>query len=200
MTLSYFLSFVLLYKYTALFLITFLASLILPLPAGATLIASGAFAFQGYFNLWMVLATAYLGSVLGDWLGYFLSRLYGKEVLKKIGFRRMLHSPWFLEMEKDFPRHASAAVFFTRFVITWLGSVVNIVSGLTKFSLRKFLFFDIIGEALYVSIFSLIGYVFTDAWQNVSGIIQNLTGFLAILVLIAVILHWNHRRRRKLVR
>ena len=95
MILSYFLSFVLLYKYLALFLVTFMASLILPLPATALLMATGAFAFQGYFNLWEIIMTGFLGSVAGDFLGYIIARSYGKEVLEKIGFRRLLQSSWF---------------------------------------------------------------------------------------------------------
>lgn len=196
MILGYFLSLLLLYKYAALFLITFLASVLLPLPASALLLAAGAFAFQGYFNFGEVIAAGFLGAVTGDSTGYFLARAWGKEVLEKIGFRRLIHSSRFSEMENDFSRHASTFVFLTRFLVTWLGSIINIISGLTEFSVKKFLFFDITGEFIYALLFAGIGYVFADAWQSVSGAAQDLTGFLAMAVLVYIFFRWNRRRRR----
>jgi len=77
--LGIFLSYLLVYKYLVLFLIVFLASLILPLPATALIMAAGAFSSQGYFNFSEVLLVAFAGSVLGDCCGYFISFYFGKD-------------------------------------------------------------------------------------------------------------------------
>src|SRR3989344_5451402 len=69
-----FLSFLLVYKYAALFAITFVAALILPLPASTTIVAANVFAFQGYLNFPAVFCAALLGNIAGDNLGNFISR------------------------------------------------------------------------------------------------------------------------------
>lgn len=48
--LSFFLSYLLVYKYTVLFSVIALASFGAPIPATALLIAAGAFAAQGYLD------------------------------------------------------------------------------------------------------------------------------------------------------
>ena len=56
------LSFVLLYKYAALFLITFVAAVAAPIPSGAVMVASFVFAGQGYMNTAAVALTATIGN------------------------------------------------------------------------------------------------------------------------------------------
>ena len=90
--LSTFLTFLLLYKYIGLFVISFLAALLLPLPSSSILAAAGAFAAQGYFSISYVLIVAFLGNILGDAAGYFLAQKMGTAALQRIGFRKILSS------------------------------------------------------------------------------------------------------------
>ena len=77
------LSFLLLYKYIALFVLVFIAAVGLPVPSNTLLIAVGAFASQSYFSLPISLAVAVVANVLGDLLDYFIIRKYGAVILKK---------------------------------------------------------------------------------------------------------------------
>jgi len=60
------LPYILLYKYFALFLITFLASIAVPIPAGALLVASAAFAIHGYLNIFTIIIVVTIANILGD--------------------------------------------------------------------------------------------------------------------------------------
>ncbi len=73
------LSYLLLYKYVAVSVVSFLAGLILPLPSNALLLAAGAFASQGYISATAVFFFALVSNVLGDSLGYALTR-FGERV------------------------------------------------------------------------------------------------------------------------
>jgi len=197
MLITYFLSFLLLYRYAAIFVVTFLSSLVLPLPESAFLMAAGAFASQGYLEYPEVIAVGLAGTVAGDMSSYFLSRKYGKGFLMKIGFRRILRAEWFRELEENFSERAASSVFFSRFAVTWLGTTVNVLSGLAKLRLRTFLWADIAGEAIYVVAVVGTGYVFGDVWQNVSSVTEYLAGILAILMLLYFLRLMNRRRRRR---
>ena len=76
-------SYLLLYKYVALFVFIFLAGIGLPIPSSTLLLAVGAFSSQGYFNLPLSLAIALIANILGDLFDYFLMRKYGTAILKK---------------------------------------------------------------------------------------------------------------------
>ena len=105
------LAFILVYKYAALFVITFVAAFFLPLPASTTLVAASAFAFQGYFSFPAVFGIALLGNIAGDNLGFFISKKYGEELLRLIGFKKILTSPNF-HMLKEYTKTNTASLIF----------------------------------------------------------------------------------------
>jgi len=76
------LSYILLYKYPVLFIVQFLAALIVPFPANTTLVAVGAFAGQGYMSFPISFGIAWAGNVAGDISGYLIARLLQRRVTK----------------------------------------------------------------------------------------------------------------------
>jgi membrane protein DedA with SNARE-associated domain len=194
--LSVTLSYLLLYKYAALFAITFLASILLPLPSDTTILATGAFAGQGYLNIYLVIFLAFAGSILGDIAGFIISRRYGKEFLKKIGLRKMIESRKFTSLEKFIDKNSGPTIFITRF-IGQLGPLVNILSGLSDdISYKKFLFYATIGEFMNVIILSIAGYFLGNEWQNFTFVIE-FVGIGIIVLILAFIFSRMYFRRLK---
>ena len=110
------LPFVLIYKYWALFTLTFLASLAIPIPAGTILIASAAFASQGYFNITTIFIVVIIANIAGDNVSYWLARLYGKKVFSYIKFtKKILESKNFELIEKIISHRPGFIVFISRF-------------------------------------------------------------------------------------
>ncbi len=79
------------YGLPGLFIVSFIAAFAIPIPAYVVLAGAGALAAQGQMNIAVVLLVALAGNVSADILGYFLARKYGKEILRKIGFRKLLY-------------------------------------------------------------------------------------------------------------
>ncbi|HWC57411.1 MAG TPA: VTT domain-containing protein [Candidatus Paceibacterota bacterium] len=136
---------VLLYKYWALFGITFVAALIVPIPPGTLIMASAAFSYQGYFSFGWVIAVSALGNILGDNAAYWLARQYGRIVLSRIGFRKLLASRQYQKVEARITRHPGFLIFISRFEVT-INLIVNIVCGIGKVSYLKYLLFESMGE------------------------------------------------------
>jgi len=147
------LSFLLLYNYVALFGITYLAALALPVPSAATLMASAAFASQGYFNFFWVIIVACLGNIMGDNTGYWLARRYGRSILYRVGFKRVLDSSNFQSIEKQVKCRPALIVFFSRFQV-WATLSVNLISGLSKMRYASYLFYEVLGEIIQVTMFA----------------------------------------------
>ena len=198
--LSFFLSYLLVYKYVVLFIVVALASFGIPLlPATALIMAAWAFAAQGYFDLYSIIIFTVLASVFGDMIGYGVSYRYGRGLFMKIGLKKLLLSSRFNTIEKLFSKHSNSSILLSRFLATSLGPVVNILAGLEKVSLKRFFFFDLIGEILYVIIFSGLGYIFGDQWEAISSISQDITTIVVLLIILIVlfILIWQVKNNRK---
>jgi membrane protein DedA with SNARE-associated domain len=195
------LSFLLIYKYFALFAVSFLASFLLPLPSSSLLAASGAFASQGYFSLNYVLVVALLGNVCGDSVGYFLARLYGEETLRKVGFTRILDSRRYIQLRTYMEHFSYPVVYFSRF-ITSVGPAVNIISGVTRLPYKKYFPVEIAGEISYVLLYGMMGYYLGSAWENNIGFFIEVAGALLFIgVCIGVGQHYTKRyiRRRNAI-
>jgi len=176
------LSYLLLYRYFALFAITYLAALIAPLPSNTSMLASGAFAEQGFMNIYTVIFIGLLGYVLGDLTGFWVARIFGREFLVKIGLKKALESKKFLNLEKFFTDRAGKVIIITRF-ITELGPLTNILAGLSDIKFRKYFFYEFIGECLDVFTFVIAGYFLGTQWQSVSNYIGS--GGLAVVLILA---------------
>lgn len=179
-------SYILLYKYLALFIVAYLAALLLPLPSNTSLLAAGAFASQGYLNIYLVLLVALTANVSGDITGFLLSRRYGKEFLKKVGFRKMIESEKYMSLEEFIFENSRMTIYVTRFV-GQIGPLVNIVTGLSEeITFKKFFIYGIAGELTYVLCLGLTGYFLGSTWQNFTTSLELIS--LSILLLIVIII------------
>ena len=182
--LSAILSYLLLYKYVAIFAITYLASVLLPLPSDTALLAAGAFAGQGFLNIYLVLFVALAGSVLGDLTGFIVSRLYGREFLLKIGLRKVITSTKFFNLEKFISDNSGSTIFISRF-IGQIGPLVNILTGLSKMTFKKFLLYEVLGTLTDVLALGLAGYFLGSAWQNLTEVIE-IVGVGLVVIFVAI--------------
>jgi membrane-associated protein len=194
-----FLTFLLLYKYVALFLIAVVASIALPIPESFTLAAAGGFASQGYLNIAAILGVALAGNVAGDAIAFLLARRYGEDVLKKIGFGKMLRSRQYHKLKEyvlDFPQ---SIIFFSR-LLTETGPPANILVGLSGVAPGTFFLFTILGETAYVLLYGYTGYLFGAEWQTSAGSLSK--GALVSLPIgigigMLQVVFFKHNRKRK---
>jgi membrane-associated protein len=183
------LSYVLIYKYLAIFVITFLGAIALPLPSGTVVMASAAFAVQGYLNLPLVLVIGILGNVLGDNSGYWLARRYGLGAVQKLGLERFITPEKEKTANIEIGKHPIIIIYFSRFM-TGIAPTVNIVSGLTKFPYKKFLTFEVLGECTEVSFFVTMGYLFGANWEYLTHY-SSLSWLLIVSGVLVTYLLWR---------
>ncbi len=178
------LPYLLLYKYWAIFTITLVAALAFPIPPGTLLMASAAFASQGYFSFTWVVVVGSLGNIVGDNIGYFLARAYGKKVLYRIGFGKTMDSQKYKNIEARVRRRPELLIFFSRFEV-FSNLAVNLICGLSELDYKKYIVYESIGEIAQVFIYCSIGYIVGDNWMTISGLV---TKFLILIILIAALI------------
>jgi membrane-associated protein len=188
------LSFLLLYKYWALFVIIFLAGVIVPFPSNSLLLATGAFASQGYFSFPLSLTIATVANILGDCTDYFLARRYGKRAL------RLLHIslPSYIgRLEGFVRRHPGPTIFVTRFVGT-VGETVSFLAGFIPVPFGTFLVCDFLGNIVSIGVVLYAGYFLGIYWQDYSDLFSILGWILLGTTLIAAlgIALWYRNREK----
>jgi len=162
------------YGLPALFVVTVMAAVGLPLPVTLLLIVVGSFVAQGDLNIVTVVALVSLAAVFGDQLGYAIGRWSGERLVVRVtdrlgGAERMTQAA------AAVARWGSLSVFLTRWLMTPLGPVLNLTCGITRFSYPTFLVWDILGETMWVLIYVLLGKFFSDRVEAISATMGDLT-------------------------
>lgn len=178
--LSQFLSLVLLYGYPTLVLAIFLSAIGMPLPLTSLLLAAGSFAAVGSLNIWILIPLVTLTAILCDIMGFYIGRILGPYVLKKITRSLRISSETMKKSETAFDRYGFLSIFLSRWLFTFFGLPVNLIAGSSDYPLSKFIIAASIGEAIWASMYITLGYIFGADWEL---IVQYLGSVPAILTL-----------------
>ena len=156
------------YGYPALWLTVFIAAVGVPLPIGLVLLATGAFAEHNDSTLVLLIGITISASSCGDNVGYFIGRHWGRRALfwlGRAGRQRVVPFGAILRARLYFRRGGGWAIFFSRFVFSATGGVINLLAGVEGYSYRGFLLYDVAGETLGAALPLSFGYVFGACWE-----------------------------------
>ena len=188
---GYLLSLLLLYKYWALFLIEFSSALGPPIPSASALVASGAFASQGYFSLSAVLLVGFVGNILGDISLFFLARRFRAPILRFLKIKEKGNSGIVGIVERWLSSHARSTIAISR--LFGSGSpAISALSGISDIRAETFILYAIIGEIAFTLVYSLIGYSVAIEWEDISNF-----AIPAVVIALAVIASFFIMRKRK---
>ena len=160
----------------------------LPLPASFLLLAAGSFVAQDDFRLWQVLGLASAGAIIGDNIGYALGRWGGRRM--STWLPRLFAKDRLNKTEKWLKGWGGSGIFFSRWLLTPLGPVVNITAGLTGYPWPRFLLYCTTGETLWVVVYVSLGKLFSGQVQAMSEFFGDFTWVIAGL-LVVLVLSWN---------
>jgi membrane protein DedA with SNARE-associated domain len=157
---------------------TLLSCLALPVPASLVMLAAGGFAAAGDLVLWQVAVAAFVGAVAGDHAGFLLGRGVGAALLARLS--RAPKRAAVVAHASDYLRaRGAAAVFLSRWLFSPLGPYVNLAGGAAGLSYRRFTPADLAGEALWVGLYTGLGFAFADRIVALGQLLGNASGALA---------------------
>lgn len=188
----------LLYGVPLLFAVIAIASVGVPFPVSLTLVAAGSFAKQGEMRLLSVIVAGSLAAILGDQIGYCLSRWGGRPLIDRIT-RRLGGAEKIKKAEALSRKWGGPGIFFSRWLVTELGPWINLTSGIAAYPWRRFIIWDALGEVLWVVLYVMVGYIFSDRVQYIAEILGNLAWAILALI-VTVILGWKLLRYMRPVR
>jgi membrane protein DedA with SNARE-associated domain len=191
--------------YLAIFVLSFISSMGLPVGAelaiigggvlagGGTLAASGQIPSDHHqLNLVVVIVLATLAEILGSVAGYLIGYFGGRTLVDRVGKYVLLTHKDLDRAESWFARRGEPVVFFGRF-IPLLRSFVSFAAGLAEMAFAKFMIYTVIACAIWCTALTSIGYALSSSYQHVLKAFSY-AGYVALaLFVIAVVIFFVHR-------
>ena len=185
--------------YGAIFALSFISAMGLPVGAEIALIYGGVLAsgqIQGIkpLELALVIIVALLGELLGSAAGYAIGRFGGRTLVDRVGKYVLLTHKDLDRAEAWFARRGEPVVLFGRF-IPLLRSFVSFAAGLGEMALPKFAVFTVIGCAVWCTALCSLGYGLGSSYKHVLNAFSFAGYALGALAVVAVALVIWHRVR-----
>jgi membrane protein DedA with SNARE-associated domain len=191
------------WTYLAVFGLSLISSLGIPVGAELAIIGGGALAsgqvansHGGHFHLSVVavILLATLGEVIGSLAGYLIGRYGGRPLVDKAGKYVLLTHKDLDRAEQWFNRRGEPLVFFGRF-IPLLRSFVSLAAGLGEMAIAKFVAFTVLGCAIWCTVLTLVGKSLGHTYESVVKNFSYAGYVLAVLAVLAVAAVLVHRIR-----
>jgi membrane-associated protein len=164
------------------------------LPGDSLLFITGLLATRGYFDITTLIIVIFIFAVAGDNLGYFIGHKLGKRIFKqKKSF--IFNQENIQKTETFFTKYGKLTFIIQRF-LPIIRAFAPLLAGVGKMNYKKFLFFDILGSALWSVIVTMLGFYLGSVFPSVDSYILPLVTIIIILSLIPTSIAYKKHRGR----
>lgn len=193
--------FLFLHGYLILFAGVLLSRAGLPIPAVPILITVGTIAGMGRFDLYLSLLVAFSASMISDIVRYYLGRRLGSRVLAFLCRVSLEPDSCVRRTEDLFGRHGAKSLLYCKF-IPGLDAVVASMSGIIQMRFSRFLVFNSLGTLLWAVTFIGLGYIFSDALDDILEYASTMgrTFSWLLIAALAIYVAWKYIRRAQFTR
>jgi membrane protein DedA with SNARE-associated domain/rhodanese-related sulfurtransferase len=160
----------------------------LPLPAYPVLIVAGAYAAMGGSPVWQLVSVGIAAALVADTGWYAAGRNFGMRILSLLCRMSLSQDTCVRQTESIFQRFGPSSMLFAKFV-PGFASVATALAGALRLNYLKFLLFDAGGAALWVGVAVTLGYVFSDAIEDVMKTLTSL-GRYGVMIVVAGFVAW----------
>jgi len=168
----------------------------IPFPGETVLLAAAVYAANSRLNIIGVIIAASLGAIIGDNIGYWVGREYGRKLLARHGHRFGFTPQRQQKIEGYFHKYGVLTVFFGRFVAL-LRAYAAFFAGLNNLPYPTFLLYNALGGILWSVVIGLVGYFFGSNLPILEKIVTNFGYTLLAIVVLGVLGLFFYLRWRK---
>lgn len=133
-------------------------------PGDSLLFTAGILASQGIFNIYYLVIFCIIAAIIGDSVGYWSGKKYGRKLFERdAGF--FFKKQRIYDAEKFYEKYGKYTIIVARFVPI-IRTFAPIVAGIGNMKYSTFISYNISGGILWVSLVTLIGYIFGGMITN----------------------------------
>ena len=164
------------------------------LPGDSLIFAAATFAGLGLLNPWLLFALLFVAGVLGDGVNYAIGKAVGPRVFREDV--RFLKREYIDRTHEFYEKHGGKTIILARFMPI-IRTFAPFVAGVGEMTYKRFFLFNVVGAALWVGIFTLLGYYF----GNIPAVEENFTlvimGIIFMSVLPPIIEFFRERQKAR---
>jgi len=169
----------------------------IPLPGETMLLFASFLAFQHHeLSLGLIILVGTLACTLGDNLGYWIGHHGGRPLLHRYQRVFRITDEKIARGEKLFERFGPTTIFFARFVFG-MRVIAGPLAGVLRMPWRRFVLFNFLGAAVWVTVISCVGYFFGRHWQRLLQIVGRANLVVFVVALAVAWLLWRRYRERE---
>lgn len=162
------------------------------LPGDSLLFTAGFLASQGFLNIWLLLPIIFIGSVLGDSVGYAFGYKVGPLIFTKEE-SIFFHKDHLEKARIFYEKHGPKAIVIARFM-PGIRTFAPILAGVGKMNYPTFLLYNIVGGFLWGVCLPLLGYYLGS---TIPGIDQYLLPIILLIIFLSILPSLIHILREK---
>jgi membrane protein DedA with SNARE-associated domain len=173
--------------YLGLGIVMFLESLIAPIPSEAILPFAGNLAYQGKFNLFLLIIITTFGSYLGTLPFYYLGTRASREGVLKFVEK---YGKWIFVYREDvekafvmFDKRGGKIVFLGKF-IPIIRTIISLPAGVARLNFWVFTIYSLIGSGIWCSAQILVGYFLGEEIDSFTRFLDTYEKILAVVIII----------------
>jgi len=128
------------------------------LPGDSLLFVAGTLVQREIFqvNIFLFVACLFVAAVFGNTSGYFIGKKFGRKLFQRPDSRFFRHE-YLMEAEAFYEKNGSKTIILAMF-IPIVRAFSPVVAGIAHMPYQQFLFFNVIGAAVWTGSFTLLGY------------------------------------------
>jgi membrane-associated protein len=151
------------------------------LPGDSLLVTAGVFAAAGHFHIGVLNGVLIAAAIVGDTVGYWIGRRTGPALFKRP--RSLLFNPDHLRRAHDFyEKHGGKTIILARFMPI-VRTFAPVVAGMGRMDYRRFLYFNVVGGALWVASMTLIGYYL----GRIPGVREHIEIVIVVVIFLSIL-------------
>lgn len=168
-----------------------------PMPAAPVLLAMGALAGLGHFNLFTAFILSTLAALAADMVWFELGRRRGESILGVLCRVSLEPDSCVRVTHQAFDRYGQASLLFCKFV-PGLSTVAPPMAGSSGMSMGHFVALDLVGSGLWAGSFLAVGWLFHRETERALEILTQFGWwfFVALAGPLALWLVWKYLQRR----
>jgi membrane protein DedA with SNARE-associated domain len=184
------------YTYPVLLALVMLESLGIPLPGEIALVTAAAYASLGHISIYVVIALAATGAIVGGILGYLIGIKGGLPLIAHYGGYVGVRRSHIAKAHEFFEKNGARTILFGRFIAilrTWAA----VIAGAACMSFTKFVTYNTLGSVVWAIVFGWLGFYFGHDLPLLETYISRVSLILLIGLAIGIpaFIVWKRRRR-----
>ncbi|SHK90610.1 DedA family protein [Desulforamulus aeronauticus] len=181
------------YGYAILFIGLLLEFIALPFPGEIAMLYAGYLSYLGVLNGWTALFLAFIGTIFGMTVTYFVGLKVGMPFIQYVGKWGFITPGKFDKTKEWFSRLGHFLVFIGYFIPV-VRHITGYLTGILGSSFRIFAVYAYSGALFWCIIFIGLGYMFGSQWDHLLYDIERYSWSIAIILVLLAAVVWLVKR------